>query len=215
MTLVVGANNWPMTIPIVKEGDLRHFDSRFGAEEIVDRRIGENEVAAIRFCFAYIDAQNYYFDLFKKAHGTGVYARHFASTPGNYDGLYWPSEPGVPESPLTPLVNAAVEEGYSGQLEAGKRVPFQGYEFRVLTRQGPDAPSGARDYVRDGKMTAGYALIAWPARYGASGIMTFIMSQDGFVFQKDLGPETAKDVDVVRSFNPDLSWARVDVTRSQ
>jgi hypothetical protein len=214
MTLVVGANDWPMPIPIVRTDGSWHFDSKSGAEEMVDRRIGQNEIAAIQFCLAYIDAQNYYFSLFKEADGSGVYAQHFASTPGNYDGLYWPSEPDVPESPLTPLVNVAVEEGYSGQLEVGKRVPFRGYDFKVLTQQGPDAPSGARAYLQGGRMTGGFALIAWPTSYGASGVMSFMTSKDGHVFQKNLGPRTGEVAESATSFNPDLSWTRVNLVET-
>ena len=210
--LHVGADDWALPIPLVRRDGLWRFDSRAGAQEIVDRRIGRNEIAAIRFCLAYVDAQKAYFELFRQASGTGAYAEKLVSTPGNYDGLYWPSAEGIPESPLAPLVASAVEEGYSGQIEAGKRVPYQGYYYRVLTAQGGDAAGGAKSYLHGGRMTDGFGLIAWPATYGASGVMSFVVDQDGIVFQKDLGPETAARASAVKAFDPGLDWARVDVT---
>lgn len=211
VTLQVGANDWPLPIPLVHGAGGWHFDSKQGAEDIVDRRIGRNEIAAIRTSLAYVDAQKAYFDLYKQYSGTGAYAQRLASTQGNYDGLYWPEAPGIPESPLQPLVSAAAQEGYPGELVAGHPIPYQGYYFRILKSQGPDAPGGARNYVEHGKMTGGFALLAWPARYGASGIMTFQVGPDGVVFQKDLGPETAARAGAITHFNPDLSWARVDI----
>jgi hypothetical protein len=210
--LHVGANDWPLPIPLVRRDGLWRFDSRAGAQEIVDRRIGRNEIAAIRFCLAYVDAQKAYFDLFRQATGTGAYAQKLVSTPGNYDGLYWPSAEGTPESPLAPLVAGAVEEGYPGQVEAGKRVPYQGYYYRVLTAQGSDATGGATSYLHGGRMTDGFGLVAWPATYGASGVMTFVVDQDGIVFQRDLGPETAAKAAGLKAFDPGLDWARVEVT---
>ncbi len=212
VVLQIGTNDWPVPIPIVRSGNSWHFDARQGAQDIVDRRIGRNEVAAIRVCLAYFDAQQAYFDLLKQGTGTGAYAQRLVSTPGNYDGLYWPATPGIPESPLQPLVSTAVSEGYPGDLVAGKPVPYQGYFFKILKGQGPAAPSGARSYVKQGRMTEGFALLAWPARYGASGIMSFIIGPDGVVFQKDLGPETAARAAATSLFDPDLSWTRVDIT---
>jgi hypothetical protein len=211
MVLYVGGNDWPLPIPMVQQAGAWHFDAREGAQEIVDRRIGRNETAAIRAALAYVDAQKAYFDLFQAATGTGVYAKRLVSTPGNYDGLYWPPSDGVPESPLAPLVQSAVEEGYPGQVEAGRPIPYEGYHYRILTAQGADAPGGAKSYLRDGKLVDGFALIAWPAAYAASGVMTFIVNQDGVVFQRDLGPETAARVRAVEAFDPTLDWARVDL----
>jgi hypothetical protein len=211
MVLHVGTDDWPLPIPLLQQNGGWHFDSREGAQEIIDRRIGRNEAAAIRFCLAYVDAQKAYFELFQAATGAGAYAQHLVSTPGNYDGLYWPPANSVPESPLTSLVQSAVEEGYPGQIETGHPIPYQGYFFRILTAQGADAPGGAKPYMRDGKLTDGFALIAWPAMYGASGVMTFIVNQDGTVFQRDLGPGTPKQVQAVKGFDPTLAWARVDV----
>jgi len=210
--LQVGADDWPLPIPIVQGAGGWHFDAKQGAEDIVDRRIGRNEIAAIRTSLAYVDAQKAYFDLYRQYAGTGAYAQRLVSTPGNYDGLYWPQAPGIPESPLQPLVSAAEQEGYPGELVAGHPVPYQGYYFRILKAQGPDAPDGARDYVEHGKMTGGFALLAWPARYGASGIMTFQVGPGGTVFQKDLGPRTTERAGAITRFNPDLSWARVDIS---
>jgi Protein of unknown function (DUF2950) len=203
--LQVGINDWPLPIPLVQADGRWHFDSQAGAQELVDRRIGRNEIAAIRTSLAYVDAQKEYFAL------TGQYAQRLASSPGNHDGLYWPAADGEPESPLAPLMAQAQEEGYPGERVAGKPLPYQGYFFRVLTGQGPSAADGARNYFSGGRMAKGFALIAWPASYGASGIMSFIVNQDGVVFQKDLGPSTAKIATNTKLFDPDLSWARVDV----
>jgi hypothetical protein len=211
MLLHIGADDWSLPIPLVQQNGSWRFDSRAGAQEIVNRRIGRNEIAAIRFCLAYVDAQKEYFNLFKNNAGTGLYAQRLVSTPGNYDGLYWPSAAGTPESPLAPIVESAVEEGYPGQVEAGKPVAYQGYYYRVLTAQGPDAPGGARSYLRGGKMVAGFGLVAWPAIYDASGIMTFVVNQDGTVFQKDLGQDTTMRARAIKAYDPGWDWTRVDI----
>ncbi|MBN9560014.1 MAG: DUF2950 domain-containing protein [Alphaproteobacteria bacterium] len=211
ISLHVGANDWPLPIPLVRHDGKWVFESHEGAQEIVDRRIGRNEIAAIRFALAYVDAQRAYFDLFKDVTGKGRYAMRLASTPGNYDGLYWPPNPGIPESPFGPLVQSAVEEGYPGQVEAGKQIPYQGYYYRVLTGQGPNSPGGARSYMHGGLMTGGFGLIAWPATYDASGIMTFVVDQDGVVFQRDLGADTGARASAIKSFDPGLDWTRVVV----
>ena len=212
MTLDVGANDWPMPIPIVESNGRWHFDTPAGAQEIIDRRIGRNELATIRVSLAYVDAQHDYFERMKQETGTGFYAQHLVSTPGRHDGLYWPASAGAPESPLGPLVATAIEEGYPGELVKGKPIPYQGYYFRILKAQGPDAPGGANSYVESGRMTRGFALIAWPASHGSSGIMSFEVNQDGVVFQKDLGPKTAEIAAHITRFDPDLSWARINVT---
>lgn len=211
MVLHVGSDDWPLPIPLVRRDGEWEFDSHQGAQEIVDRRIGRNEIAAIRFALAYVDAQRAYFDLFKQVTGKGRYAMRLVSTDGNYDGLYWPPAPGIPESPLGSLVESAIEEGYPGQAEASKQIPYQGYYYRVLTAQGPNAPGGAKNNIEDDLLTGGFGLIAWPAIFGASGIMTFVVNQDGVVFQKDLGPETNGRVAAIRTFDPGLDWARVIV----
>jgi hypothetical protein len=205
IVLQVGKNGWPMPIPIVEAHGRWHFDSRAGAQEIVDRRIGRNEIAAIRTALAYVDAQKAYFAM------AGEYARRLVSSPGKRDGLYWPSSEGEPESPLAPLVAQAIAEGYPGELVSGKLMPYQGYFYRILTAQGADTPEGAIDYIANGRMTKGFALVAWPASYGASGIMTFIVNQAGIVFQRDLGPHTTAIASAMKLFAPDLSWTRVDI----
>jgi hypothetical protein len=210
MVLSVGKNDWPLPIPIVKDNGQWHFDSFQGAQDLVDRRIGRNEIAAIRTSLAYVDAQKLYFSMMR-GEGSAVYAQRLASRPGFHDGLYWPAVAGQPESPLEPLVDQAVDEGYPGANMSGKPLPYQGYYFRILTGQGDSAPGGALNYLDNGRMTKGFALIAWPAIYGASGIMTFEVNQDDVVFQQDLGPATAALVPAIQLFNPDLSWARVDV----
>jgi hypothetical protein len=206
IVLDVGEDNWPMPIPIVRDGDHWRFDSQQGAQEIVDRRIGRNEIDTIRTLLALVDAQR----AFKDANGH--YAQHVISTEGQHDGLYWPAEADGPESPLAPLLNDAEEEGYPGELVHGKPFPYHGYYYRLLKAQGRSAPNGAADYVKDGKLAGGFAFIAWPATFGASGIMTFLVNQDGVVFQKDLGPQTASRAAAMTLFDPDLSWARIDVS---
>jgi hypothetical protein len=205
MVLEVGNDDWPFPIPIVQSDRRWHFDSQAGAQELVNRRIGRNEITAIRTSLAYVDAQKAFFAL------TGHYAQRLASSSGKHDGLYWRAAEGELESPLAPLMAQAQEEGYPGERFSGKPVPYHGYFFRILTGQGTSAPDGARNYVSSGQMTRGFGLIAWPASYGASGIMTFIVNQDGIVFQKDLGPNTTTAVASIKRFDPDLSWARVDV----
>ncbi len=213
MVLDVGPNDWPLPIPIVQQGTSWRFDSQEGAQEIIDRRIGRNELAAIRVALTYVDAQRDYFERMKQATGTGFYAQRLVSTPGRHDGLFWPAAGDEPESPFGPLVAQAQNEGYPGEMVAGKPRPYQGYYFRILKAQGSDAPGGAKDYVQAGRMTGGFALIAWPASFGASGIMTFQVNQDGVVYQKDLGPETASLEAAILRFDPDLSWARVDLAQ--
>jgi hypothetical protein len=209
--LQVGKNDWPLPIPIVQAEGRWHFDAPAGAQELIDQRIGRNEIAAIRTSVACVDAQKAFFELAKEVEGRGLYAQRLVSLPGRHDGLYWPSEEGEPESPLAPLMAQAVEEGYPGERVSGKRVPYHGYFFRILTAQGSSAPDGAHSYISNGQMTSGFALIAWPAIYGTSGIMSFVINQDGIVFQKDLGPYTAGIAVAMRLFNPDLSWARVEI----
>ena len=212
MILQIGANDWPLPLPVVQADGRWHFDSALGAQVIVDRRIGEDEISAIRTALAYVDAQKLYFSMAAEDQGSGEYAQRLVSTEGHYDGLYWPPEEGAPESPLAPLIAQAMDKGYPGELVGGKPDPYEGYYFRILKAQGRDAPGGAMDYVADGRMTKGFALVAWPARFGASGIMTFIVNQDGVVFQKDLGEQTDELARKMARFDPDLSWVRVDVS---
>lgn len=210
--LDVGPDDWPLPIPIVQNDGHWIFDTKAGAQTIVDRRIGRNELSAIRTLLASVDAQHDYFDRAKQDTGSGTYATRLVSTPGRHDGLYWPATAGEAESPLGPLIDAAQDAGYPGELVGGKSIPYEGYYFRILTAQGPNGDGGAKSYVHSGRMTGGFALIAWPAVFGSSGIMTFIVGPDGDVYQKDLGPDTAGIASKVTTFNPDLAWSRVDVT---
>lgn len=210
MVIQVGDNDWPLPLPIVQSAGRWQFDSRKGAEEIVDRRIGRNEIAAIRTSLAFVDAQKLYFQM-TEATGAGAYAQRLMSTPGHHDGLYWPAAADEPQSPLAPLVEQAEEEGYPGENHSGKPIPYQGYYFRILKAQGPNAPHGAMSYMDGNRMTKGFALLAWPSRYGSSGVMSFAVNQTGIVFQKDFGPQTEKLARAITAFDPDLSWMRVDV----
>lgn len=210
--LDVGPNDWPLPIPLVESNGRWTFDTKTGAQTIVDRRIGRNELSAIRTLLASVDAQHDYFDRAQRAEGTGVYATRLISTPGHHDGLYWPAAQGEPESPLGPLIDAARDAGYPGELVGGKPIPYEGYYFRILKAQGPNGDGGAKNFVQSGRMTAGFALVAWPAVFGSSGIMTFIVGPDGDVYQKDLGSETARIAAKVTAFDPDLTWSRVAET---
>jgi hypothetical protein len=210
--LNVGANNWPFPMPVVQVNGRWQFDSSAGAQALIDRRIGRNEIAAIRVALTYVDAQRDYFERSKQAGGTGEYAQRLISTPNRHDGLYWPAAAGEPESPFGPLVEQAIEEGYPGDIVSGRRIPYQGYYFRILKAQGQNAPGGAKTYMAGGRMTGGFGLVAWPASYGVSGIMTFVVDQDGVVFQKDLGTGTAASAAAMTRCDPDVTWARVDVT---
>jgi hypothetical protein len=210
--LEVGPNNWPLPIPIVQREGRWSFASREGGQEVVDRRIGHNEIAAIRVCLVYVDAQNDYFERKKQETGKGAYAQQLVSSQGMHNGLFWPAADGQDESPLGPLVAQAQNEGYPGEMLDGHLLPYQGYFFRILFSQGAEAPGGAKKFVRNGQMRDGFALIAWPADYASSGITSFIVNQDGIVFQKDLGPETGRLAASIREFNSDTGWARVSVT---
>ena len=210
--LDVGPNDWPLPIPLVESDGRWTFDTKSGAQTIVDRRIGRNELSAIRTLLASVAAQRDYFARAKQTTGTGVYARRLVSTPGQRDGLYWPTGEGETESPLGPLIDAARDAGYPGELVGGKPIPYEGYYFRILTRQGSHGDGGAKSYLHSGRMTGGFALIAWPAVFESTGIMTFVVGPGGDVYQKDLGPETARIAMEMKAFDPDLSWTRIDLT---
>ena len=190
-TLLVGAENFPFPIPLKKNGAGQwYFDAAAGKDEILSRRIGRNELAVIRICGALVDAQAEYFSQRHEGGSAKQYAPKFISDPGKQNGLYWESPEGKPKSPLGPLVAFATAEGYSAKPNA--HVPFHGYYFQMLTKQGSHARGGAKDYVVNGKMVGGFALVAYPAEYGNSGIMTFIINQDGALFQKNLGKTTTE-----------------------
>jgi Protein of unknown function (DUF2950) len=209
-TLVIGNDDWPFPIPLVNQGGQWRFATVAGLDEILRRRVGRNELSAIQVSLAYVEAQNEYASLDPEGVGRGVYAQRIVSRPGKKDGLYWPNAAGEEPSPLGELAAQAAAEGYK---PGGKPIPYHGYYYRILTRQGPAAPGGAYDYLAKGKMIGGFALVAYPAEYGNSGIMTFMVNQDGIVFQKDLGPTTTKLVRKINSFSPDDTWTRVDALR--
>ena len=206
--LYVGNLDWPSPIPIVKKGDVWRFDAKEGTEEILARRIGKNELSAIQFCLAYVDAQREYALKDWDANGLQEYAQKFKSDPGKKNGLYWPAKEGEPESPLGSLAAAAQKQGYT--FKGSKPTPYLGYYYRILKGQGKDAPDGAYDYVVQGKMIGGFALVAYPAKYGSSGIMTFIVNQDGVVYQKNLGKDTEKAAQAMKLFDPDRTWKEVE-----
>jgi hypothetical protein len=214
MVLEVGHDDWPLPIPIIQRGRWHRwvFDTQAGADEIVNRRIGRDELAAIQIALSYVDAQKDYFELMKQQTGSGFYAERLISTAGRHDGLYWPAAAGTVESPFARLIAQAEGEGYPGAFVGGRPIPYQGYYYRVLKAQGPNAPGGAIRYVKSGLMTDGFALIAWPATYGSSGIMAFQVNQDGVVFQKDLGTKTSRVAARFTQFDPDMTWTRVEVT---
>jgi hypothetical protein len=210
--LDVGPDDWSLPIPIVMSNGRWTFDTEAGEQTIIDRRIGRNELKAIRTLLACVDAQHDYFDRARHATDIGVYATTLLSSPGHQDGLYWPVTEGEKESPLGPLVDAAQEAGYPGEWVAGNQIPYEGYYFRILTAQGPNSEGGAKNYIQSGRMTGGFAIVAWPARFESSGIMTFIVGPDGEVYQKDLGPDTLRVAAAMTTFDPDLTWAHVTLT---
>ncbi|HKA73628.1 MAG TPA: DUF2950 domain-containing protein [Xanthobacteraceae bacterium] len=202
--LVVGQDDFPFPIPLVRRDGAWQFDTVAGREEILFRRIGRNELRTIQTCLAYVDAQNEYAE--KGVAGNGVYAQRIVSRPGQKDGLYWPAQSGDDESPVGDLAAGAAAEGYRAGL---KRQPYHGYYYKILTRQGSRAPGGAVNYLARGKMIGGFALLAYPAEYGNSGVMTFLVNHQGIVYQKDLGPKTDRAVAHMQSFNPGGGWERV------
>lgn len=207
--LIIGADNFAFPIPLKKNSSGQwYFDTAAGKDEILSRRIGRDELAAIEVCSTLADAQHQYFSQVRDGKRRKQYALKFISDKGTHDGLYWESQQGTPKSPLGPLVASATGEGYRAQSRS--REPFHGYYFRILRRQGKHAPGGAKNYLAGGKMVRGFAFVAYPAQYGNSGIMTFIVNQDGVVYQKDLGKKTAEKASSMLSFDPDKSWTRVE-----
>src|SRR5712691_1442165 len=202
--LVIGNEEWPFPIPLVRKDGAWRFDTEAGRDEILFRRIGRNELNAIQAILAYVDAQQEYAE--KGIGGNGVYAQRIVSQPGKKDGLYWPTQSGEDESPLGDLAAAASAAGYRASQQ---RQPYHGYYYKILTRQGPNAPGGALDYVVRGKMMGGFALVAYPAEYRNSGVMTFLVNHQGNIYQKDLGPNTAAVASAMTAFNPDGTWQRV------
>jgi len=207
--LSVGKDAWPFPIPVVKEASGWRFDTKAGSEEILNRRIGRNELSVIQVVQAYVDAQREYYLRNPQKDKLLAYAQKFASAKDKRDGLYFQTKEGEPPSPLGPLVASARTAGYKAG-EGGKPAAYHGYHYRILQAQGPDAKGGAYDYVAQGKMIGGHALVAWPATYGNSGVMTFLVNHDGVVYEKDLGQETAAAVQKITKFNPDKTWRKVE-----
>jgi hypothetical protein len=207
--LEVGTNAWPFPVPIVKKDGRWFFDTEAGKEEIFRRRVGMNELATLDVMRTYVDAQRQYASRDRNGDEVLEYAQRIASTPGTKDGLYWPPELDGEISPLGPMVAEAQGEGYSMKTKGQEttRAPFHGYFFKILTGQGKHAPGGKYNYVINGHMIGGFAMVAWPAEYGESGIMTFIVNQQGRVYQRDLGPKTDKLAAAMKTYDPDTSWS--------
>ena len=201
----IGNEDYPYPIPLVKKGQVWRFDTRAGKEELLNRRIGRNELEVIEILRAYVDAQREYATTDWDGDGKSEFAQKIRSTPGKKDGLYWAAKEGEKLSPLGPLAAKAAKEGYSKESTA-----LHGYHFRILKGQGKDAEGGAFDYLVNGKMLLGFAMVAYPAQYGSSGIMTFIVNQNGIVYQKDLGKNSSKVAAAMKLFNPDKSWKKVE-----
>lgn len=210
MVLHVGSKDWPLPIPIVKKNNTWVFDTKAAKEEILNRRIGRNELNVIEVLHAYVDAQREYASKDCKGDGVVEFAQKFISTKGKRDGLYWEAKEGEEMSPLGPLVAQAAKEGYAEKPEGITFSPFHGYYYKILKGQGKHATGGAYDYVVKGKMFLGFALVAYSAQYGNSGIMTFIVNQEGIVYEKNLGKNTESIAKAMKKFDPDRTWKKVE-----
>jgi hypothetical protein len=207
-TLIVGDDNWPFPAPLVKKGEQWGFDAAAGREEIINRRVGRNELDTMQTLLAIVDAQREYAAADPDKTGFNAYARRFISTAGKKDGLYWPTPTGAAPSPLGPLVGAAAREGYRLKTAQGQPSPYHGYYYRLLTAQGKAANGGAYDYLVNGRLIGGFAVVAYPAKYGVSGVMTFIVNHDGTIYEKDLGKVTQSEAATMARFNPDRTWKK-------
>ena len=208
--LRLGNRDWPFAIPVVKEGESWFFDTKAGKQEILNRRIGRNELSTIQVCLAYVDAQREYALKSRDRGSLLEYAHKFVSEKEKKDGLCWEVKEGEEESPLGPLAAKAAREGYTRKKSGEKPSPYHGYYYKILKAQGEKAPGGAYDYVVKGKMIGGFALVAYPAEYGNSGVMTFVVNHEGVVYQKDLGKETEKIVSALKKYDPDKTWKKVE-----
>lgn len=208
-TLVIGNEDWPFPVPLVQDGNNWRFDTAAGKAEVLARRIGRNELAVIRVCATYVAAQRRYAADRHDGKPAGLYAQSFRSDSGKENGLFWPVKKGQKLSPLGDMVAQAANEGRTAG-EAQEGTPFYGYHYRILTAQGPAAQGGAKSYVANGDMSGGFAMVAWPAEYDLTGIMTFLVNQDGIVYEKDLGPESAAMAGKMSDYNPDESWKRLE-----
>jgi len=209
ITLYIGAENWPTPIPLVHKGGSWYFDTAAGKKEILFRRVGRNELAVIQVCHELVEAEKEYHDQQHGGGPGGEYAQKLFSDPHRHDGLYWEAVPGEPESPIGPLLASAAGGGYAREPNQESQ-PFEGYFFRILTRQDGNAPGGARSYIGDVKMTGGFAFLAYPAEYRSSGVMTFMVGQDGTVYEKDLGPHTAQIAKTITGYDRDSTWRKSD-----
>ncbi len=207
--LIIGGKEYPFPIPIVRQGGVWLFDTQAGMEEMLNRRIGRNELHTIEVMHAYTDAQREYASM-KRNSGGPEFAQKFTSSEGKKDGLYWEAEEDGKESPFGPLVARATEKGYTGGLDDVPQEPFYGYYFKILKAQGEHANGGAFDYVADGKMVLGFALVAYPAKYGASGITTFIVNQEGVIYEKDMGEDMTATAAAMTTFDPDDTWHKYE-----
>jgi len=205
VTLYIGAHNWPTPIPLVHKGSAWYFDTEAGKKEILYRRVGRNEMSSIHVCEALVAAEKEYYSA-----QNSQYASKIFSEAGQHNGLYWKAADGEPQSPIGPLVAAAVAEGYTKGEDGPPTTPYRGYYFHILTGQGTNAPGGAKSYLANGKMTEGFAFVAYPAEYRSSGVMTFIVGQDGLVYEKDLGPKTAAIAKAMKEYNPTSAWHKVE-----
>jgi Protein of unknown function (DUF2950) len=208
-TLVIGNEDWPFPVPIVKGADGWRFDTVAGKEEVLARRIGRNELDVIATCRAYVTAQRRYAQQGHDGKPAGIHATKFQSDPGKENGLYWPASHGQKRSPLGELVAQAAEEGHARGGDRAGPSPFHGYYFKILTGQGRAASGGAKNYLVKGEMSGGFALVAWPAQYDATGVMTFIVNQDGIVRERDLGAQTDAIARKMTVYDPDASWRPV------
>jgi len=202
--LYIGAHNWPTPIPLVNKGNTWYFDTEAGKNEILYRRIGRNEISTIRVCQELVAAQKEYY-----AAQHNEYAQKIFSDDGQHNGLYWKAADGEPQSPIGPLVASAMAKGHPKRQD-GAPTPFRGYYYIILTRQGKNGPGGAKSYIANGKMSEGFAFVAYPAEYKSSGVMTFIISQDGVVYEKDLGKNTDLRAPALKEYNPDSTWQKAE-----
>ncbi|GMV27501.1 MAG: hypothetical protein AMXMBFR58_35320 [Phycisphaerae bacterium] len=207
--LLIGHDEWPFPVPVVKDARGWWFNTLAGRDEVLARRIGRNELAAIGALHTYVEAQHEYAAQPRDGLPAGVYAQQFRSDPGRHNGLFWETSPGQPPSPLATFAASAQKQGYAGGSASvpGPRT-YHGYTFRILTRQGAAAPGGARDYISSGAMTGGFALVAWPVTYRNTGVMTFMVGPDGTVYERDLGPQTAAAAAAIAEFNPGEGWIK-------
>jgi hypothetical protein len=207
--LVIGNKDWPFPIPLAKKGERWVFDTEKGRQEILNRRIGANELSTIETLLAIVDAQREYAMKDRDKNALLEYAQKFVSDPGKKNGLYWEPKQGDSQSPLGPIMEQAKRAGYKGQQASNQSSPYHGYIYKILKAQGKNAPDGAYNYVVKGKMIGGFAVVAYPAQYGNSGVMTFIVNHEGKVFQKNLGKNTASIAAAVTEYNPDSTWTEV------